>query len=138
MLCVIVFAPTRFGENDMAAKKKAASMKKEPTPPSPKPAPKKEKKTQMGLNQALPKSKVNKKSQAGDLGSERSVMREAAMNNRQARKTYKEYGIAVATVTYRDKNGKLKNTYLNMEQDVSFPKSNYMIANWGNTKKKKK
>lgn len=97
----------------MAAKK--APAKKAPMPPAPKPpAPKNE--TGMGLAKSLPKSKVDKKSQAGDLGSERATMRKVQQFNNARRAANKEYGFGIAAVTYRDKSGKLKDTTVNIQR----------------------
>jgi hypothetical protein len=84
--------------------------------------------------------KADKKSQAGDLASERATLRQAAQLNRGYKKQAEKTGIGfLAAVTYRDINGKLKNTVLNRArstQESPYPKSNYFFM--GDTSKKKK
>lgn len=92
----------------MAAKKAPAKKMAAPKPP----APKKEK----GLAQSLPKPKVNKNSQSGDLGSERATMRKVQQRNNATRASNKEYGFGVRAVTYRDKSGKLKDATVNIQR----------------------
>jgi hypothetical protein len=79
------------------------------------------------------KTPVNKKSQAGDLGEERTVMRQAARSNRQSRKDTESLPTGLVTVSYRDKSGKLKNTTVSRAFGASMPSSNYVFFN----KKKK-
>ena len=57
-----------------------------------------------------------KKSQAGDLGSERATMRKVQQYNDKARKGYEKYGFGTVAVTYRDKSGKLKATTVNRQR----------------------
>ena len=70
--------------------------------------------------------KANKNSQAGDLGSERGVMREARQRNAKGSKQVAEYGWGVANVTYR-KDGKLENAAVNVRNNAKIPKSGYMF-----------
>lgn len=86
-----------------------------------------------GLAQSLPKP--NKKSQAGDLASERGVMRQAAQRNRANREQSKNYDFGLVNVTYRE-NGELKNSVMNRRRGSTFPASNYIFM--GDTSKKKK
>lgn len=126
----------------MAAKKapakKAAPAKKPPAPTPPPKATTTPKKKPMGLAQSLPaKPKVNKVSQAGDLGSERSTMREMAQLNRKFRKNvgqYKGQDVGLVASTYRDQKGKLQVNVGNLKFGASFPKGNYVSL----PKKKKK
>jgi hypothetical protein len=113
-----------------AAKKAAAKKAATPKPPAPKqPQPKSFMARGVG---------VNKKSQAGDLGSERAVLRQAAQQNRKARQRDEAaggLGWGPITVTYT-KNGKLENSVVNRKGGNDFPSSNYLFLK--SSKKKKK
>jgi hypothetical protein len=99
----------------MAAKKVSAK-KAAPT--------KKEKDSFSGVKAKTP---VNKKSQAGDLGEERTVMRQAAAANRRNRKESEGLPTGLVNVTYRDKSGKLKNATVSRAFGAAMPSSNYVF-----------
>jgi hypothetical protein len=118
-----------------AAAKPAAKKASASKPPAPKqPQPKSLKAS--GVS-------VNKKSQAGDLGSERSVMREAAQRNQTIRERDKKAGnpgVGLINVTYRGNDGKLKNSVLNrrMDRKTELGKTNYYFIGDSTKNKKKK
>jgi hypothetical protein len=86
---------------------------------------KKEKDSFSGVKAKKP---VNKKSQAGDLSSERGVMRKAAASNRSNRKSSEGLPTGLVTVTHRDKKGKLKNSTVNRSYGSTMPSSNYYFT----------
>ena len=67
------------------------------------------------------------KSKGGDLGSERGVMRQARQRNAKGAKQVEKYGWGVLNATYRDKDGKLKNTTMNATNNAKVPKSGYIF-----------
>jgi hypothetical protein len=84
---------------------------------------------------------VNKKSQAGDLGEERAVMRQAARRNREIRRRDEQagnLGFGLINMTYRGRDGKLKNSVMNRNEakDTKLGSSNYYFLR-NNSKKKK-
>jgi hypothetical protein len=83
------------------------------------------------------------KNTSGDLASERATMRQAAQLNRGYREGFERDDIGFLTaVTYRDSNGKLKNTVLNRSDSYlerPYPASNYrFMGDVSKIKKKKK
>ena len=81
------------------------------------------------------------KNTSGDLASERATMRAARQQNQQSRINAYNYGAGVFAVTYRDNDGKLKNTYSNFlrgSDPANIPKSGYIWMSGDNSPKKKK
>jgi hypothetical protein len=91
-----------------------------------------------GFNQLLPKA--DKKSQAGDLASERGTMRQAAQRNRGFRKSAEETGLSfgLINVTYRDQGGKLKNSVMNRKRGSTFPSQDVLFMGDVSKKQPKK
>jgi hypothetical protein len=71
--------------------------------------------------------RVTKNNSRGDLGSERAVMRQARQRNAKGAKQVEKYGWGVLNATYRDKDGKLKNTTMNAANNAKVPKSGYIF-----------
>lgn len=83
-----------------------------------------------------------KNSKAGDLGSERATMRQAAQLNRGYKAAFDKTGVGFLTaVTYRDSDGKLKNSVMNRDRsqmEKPYPSSNYWFMGGDNSKKQPK
>jgi hypothetical protein len=69
------------------------------------------------------------KSSGGDLASERGVVRQAAQRNRGFRKGAEETGLSFGLInmTYRDSDGKLKNSVMNRKRFTEFPKKDVLF-----------
>jgi hypothetical protein len=132
-------APKKAAPKKAAPKKAAAKKAATPKPPAPKqPQPKSFMARGVG---------VNKKSQAGDLGSERAVLRQAAQRNRKIRRTDEDrWGDIPAStqrllrhglvnVTFRRPDGELRNSVSNRKPGTELGSSNYYIL--GNSTKNK-
>lgn len=81
------------------------------------------------------------KNTSGDLASERATMRQARQRNESGRSNLEQYGAGILAVTYRDWDGKLKNTYSNTAygaNPANVPKSGYIWMDGDNSPKKKK
>jgi hypothetical protein len=78
---------------------------------------------------ALSSTKRVSKSSGGDLASERGVVRQAAQRNRGFRKTAEETGLpfGLINMTYRDSDGKLKNSVMNRKRFTEFPKKDVLF-----------
>jgi hypothetical protein len=125
-------APKKAAPKKAAPKKAAAKKAATPKPPAPKqPQPKSFMARGVG---------VNKKSQAGDLGSERAVLRQAAQRNRKIRRTDEDrWGdtppFGLVNLTFRRPDGELRNSVVNRKQETALGSSNYYIL--GNSTKNK-
>ena len=73
---------------------------------------------------SLSSTKRVSKSSGGDLGSERGVVRQAAQRNRKFRANQEASGVdfGLINMTYRDSDGKLKNSVMNRKRFTEFPK----------------
>ena len=101
----------------MAAKKLPAKKMVAPSKPKEKPH---------GFNQTLPSVVEKKKAteRAAIAASDKGVLTEAAKRNQGYRKGYEKYKqpFGLINVTYRDRNGKLKNVVENRAYGSAFPK----------------
>jgi hypothetical protein len=83
-----------------------------------------------------------KNSKAGDLGSERATIRQAAQLNRGYKAAFDKTGVGFLTaVTYRDLDGKLKNSVMNRNRsymEKPYPKNDVYFMGGDNSKNPKK
>ncbi len=89
---------------------------------------------------SLSSTKRVSKSSGGDLASERGVVRQAAQRNRKFRANQEAAGVdfGLINMTYRDSDGKLKNSVMNRKRFTEFPKKDVLFMGDASKKQPKK
>jgi hypothetical protein len=112
-------AAKKLPAKKMAAPSKPKATTTTTTPPKPKEKP-------HGFNQTLPSVVEKKKAteRAAIVASDKGVLTEAAKRNQKLRKEAEQSGLSfgLINVTYRGRDGKLKNVVENRKRGTAFPK----------------